>query len=203
MKQKIIFQPVSHEASILAKYPVSASSKVPDWFKKIPLYINGEKSLSLDKETTNSTVKSCTPFLDALTFGYQFILNDDVLVTYKDGLPHLNWRTNREMVSSHDSSQHINLPVPTGYSTQIFKWENDIKIKTPKDYSLLCTNPLNRFDLPFQCISGIVDSDKYPLPIRFPFFIKDGWEGVIESGTPIIQLIPIKRDNWKSEIKKI
>jgi hypothetical protein len=130
-----------------------------------------------------------------------FILNDDVLVRWENGFPILNWRTKRDMVSIHDPSQHIDLPVPSGHHEQVFKWESDIKITTPKGYSLLCTNPLNRFDLPFTCISGIVDSDRYPLSIKFPFFIKKDWEGIIEAGTPVIQLIPIKRDNWESEKK--
>ena len=29
-----------------------------------------------------------------------------------------------------------------------------------------------------------------------PFFIKSGFEGVIPAGTPIAQLIPIKREKW-------
>lgn len=202
MKQKIIFQPLEHEASLLAKYPVSAASKVPNWFKNIPSYTDGDSSVRLNKHAVNSTIKHCSPFLDALTFGYVFILNDDVLVTWNDGFPMLNWRTSREMVSLHDASQHPNLPVPVGYNSQVFKWESDIKITLPKGYSLLCTNPLNRFDLPFQTMSGIVDSDVYPLSIKFPFFIRQGWEGIIESGTPVAQLIPIKRDEWKSEIKE-
>jgi hypothetical protein len=35
-----------------------------------------------------------------------------------------------------------------------------------------------------------------------PIVLKRGFEGVIKQGTPISQLIPIKRDRWKSEQKK-
>ena len=32
-----------------------------------------------------------------------------------------------------------------------------------------------------------------------PFFIKSNFEGVIPCGTPMFQIIPFKRENWKSE----
>jgi hypothetical protein len=59
------------------------------------------------------------------------------------------------------------------------------------------THPLNRFDLPFTTTSGIVDSDKFFAPGNVPFFIKEGFSGIIPEGTPFLQLIPIKRATWK------
>ena len=60
------------------------------------------------------------------------------------------------------------------------------------------THPSHRYDLPFTTINGFVDTDLYPNRLVLPFFIKDGFEGIIKEGTPIAQIIPIKRDNWKS-----
>jgi hypothetical protein len=57
---------------------------------------------------------------------------------------------------------------------------------------------LNRFDLPFTTTSGIMDSDSYSTSGNLPFFIKKGFTGVIPAGTPIAQLIPIKRTSWTS-----
>jgi len=65
---------------------------------------------------------------------------------------------------------------------------------------LLCLQPVNKFDLPFQVITGFVDADTFPMPIQLPFFIRNSWEGVIETGTPIAQYIPIKRENWVSSV---
>ena len=64
-------------------------------------------------------------------------------------------------------------------------------IKLPKDYSLLFLSPINRFDLPFLSITGIVDCDMYTGTVHFPFFIKNSFTGIIEKGTPIVQIIPI------------
>jgi hypothetical protein len=40
-----------------------------------------------------------------------------------------------------------------------------------------------------------------PNKIHFPFFIKENFEGLIKEGTPIVQFLPFKRDNWKLEKK--
>ena len=44
----------------------------------------------------------------------------------------------------------------------------------------------------------MVDTDKYPIPVHFPFLLKKNFEGLIKQGTPIIQVIPFKRESWKS-----
>jgi hypothetical protein len=49
-------------------------------------------------------------------------------------------------------------------------------------------------------LSGIVETDNYYSNIHFPFFIKEGFEGIIPAGTPIVQVIPLKREQWKNTI---
>jgi hypothetical protein len=49
--------------------------------------------------------------------------------------------------------------------------------------------------------TGIVDSDKVHLLGSFPFFIADGWEGTIPAGTPYLQVLPFKRENWEHQIE--
>jgi hypothetical protein len=42
-----------------------------------------------------------------------------------------------------------------------------------------------------------MDADKYSTSGNLPFFMKEGFTGMIPAGTPIAQLIPIKRASWK------
>jgi hypothetical protein len=51
--------------------------------------------------------------------------------------------------------------------------------------------------LPFTTLSGIHDTDGGLHEGKIPFYIKSDFEGIIPAGTPIMQLIPIKRDSWK------
>jgi len=182
--------------------PMSATKTVPQWYRDMPQFALGDKDVILRDGLTNSTVKRCVPFLDAMTAGYSFVLANDVQVWWKDGSPKFEWASEtRDMVSFHDKFQISGMPVPENcYETPI-KWVSEYILKTPKDYSLYCMHPSNRFDLPFTTISGFVETDLYESPIQFPFFIKEGWTGIIEAGTPVAQLIPIKREDWLLEIK--
>jgi hypothetical protein len=57
---------------------------------------------------------------------------------------------------------------------------------------------VNRPDLPFVTLSGMVDSDRYRDNfINFPAYWRDrDFNGVLPKGTPLAQCIPIKRDEW-------
>jgi hypothetical protein len=46
----------------------------------------------------------------------------------------------------------------------------------------------------------VVDTDKHPIVINFPFVINKDFSGIIPAGTPIIQAIPFKRDTWDSKV---
>jgi hypothetical protein len=70
-------------------------------------------------------------------------------------------------------------------------------VQTPKGYSLLVGHPLNRLDLPFFTLSGVVDADGVLTDGNLPFLLRKGFEGLIPAGTPFAQLIPIKREEWK------
>lgn len=208
MSKKIKIVPMEkHSDSFINIAP--ASDFIPEWYRKSSNKIEGESNI-LDSElavtntsVTTSTYKKCTPFYDALTAGYMVFLTADLEVSRKpDGLPYLMWRTDRLIITEHTLQQWKGLPCPEGYSSYVYKWHNQFAIKTPKNYSMLFLNPSNRFDLPFQTINGIVDTDSYDLQIHFPFFIKNNFKGVITKGTPIAQIIPIQRESWKREIEK-
>lgn len=201
MKNIITFIPNSKISELTALYPQPSSKVVPKWYKEMVTYFNGNK-LQINSGNTNSTVKNCSPFLDAMTAGYTAVLNVDVIVRWENEAPMFNWRTTKSVISFHSYEQTQNMPHPKGYFRQVCKFDNDIIINTPKGWSTFFTHPSNRFDLPFKIINGFVETDNYDLPVHFPFFIEDKWEGIIEKGTPIAQLIPIKRTDWESEIKE-
>jgi hypothetical protein len=45
-----------------------------------------------------------------------------------------------------------------------------------------------------------MDNDKIKLPGSMPFFLREGFSGVIPAGTPFAQIIPFKREDWTSEV---
>lgn len=90
-------------------------------------------------------------------------------------------------------------PIPEGYEGIHFTWTTNWFPQTPKGYSVLMTHPINRFDLPFLTLTGIIDCSGYINGGLLPFFIKKDFVGVIPAGTPYAQVIPLKNEDWQSE----
>jgi hypothetical protein len=89
---------------------------------------------------------------------------------------------------------------PMGYHEFHFAWWSDWAVKVPEGYSVLYTQPFNRFELPFLTTSGIIDNDQVNLPGTMPFFVVKGFVGVVPAGTPYAQMLPFKREDWHSEV---
>ena len=160
----------------------------------------GNEEFILQNKQTNLTVKKCVPFLDALGAGYFIPSPADIAVRQLPDSPRLTWLSEFDVISYHDLEQIKGIEIPDGYDKQPFKWMNPWVVKTPKGYSSLFIHPINRTDLPFFSFAGIVDTDEFPLPVNFPFLMKKDFTGVIEAGTPMIQVIPFKRDDWNSKV---
>jgi hypothetical protein len=54
--------------------------------------------------------------------------------------------------------------------------------------------------LPFITSSGIIDEEVL-WEGSFSFWIKENFNGIIPINTPILQIIPFKRENWASELR--
>jgi len=166
--------------------PEPAVKSIPQWFKDIsPILQN------------NMTIKKCVPVLDAFTAGY--ILKTSADVFYDSETQRFVDNGTSDVVTYHQDFQLEGWNYDENVEPHPYKWINKFYIQTPKGYSTLFTHPLNRGDLPFVSVSAIVDTDEFPLSVQFPFLIKKGFHGIIPAGTPIVQAIPIKRDDWKSD----
>lgn len=172
--------------------PQFASKLVPEWYKNMESYVNGDKKPS-GAGGTKATIKRCMPVFDAIIAGYIIVLPADVYVSIKDGQQYFEW-SNLGLVSFHPIEQAPTHPnrKPHAYP----KWNNPWAIKTPKGYSTMFIQPMHRESV-FTILPGIVDTDEYYAPVNFPFVINDPeFEGLIPKGTPIAQVIPFKRESW-------
>ena len=188
-------------AGLSGHEPKQAVKFIPEWFRQIPRFVNGDKSYKTDKfGKQNGTVKLCNPFLDSMSAGYMVSLEYDIQVTQVEGGVDFVWKFGDNMIELHSIAQTSKQSIPPGFHETPYKFTSKFMIEAPEGYSLLFVHPLNRTDLPFYTFSGVVDSDSYKLPVNFPFLIRKDFEGIIEAGTPIAQVIPIKRESWASEI---
>jgi hypothetical protein len=188
--------PDSHVMEVREK-PRPASEFVPDWWKTMPPYSNSKK-FNLDPQP-NVTAKKCFPLLDGITAGYIATLWADLLVTQTENGPYVKWGTHVDVLQAWNHDQSSSYEIPEGFSKTVFKYFHGWIIETPPGYSCLITHPIGYPNLPIKTITGIIDTDSLTTFANSPFVIKEGFEGIIEKGTPMFQIIPFKRDVWKSE----
>ena len=203
--QTISFIPTKKIVLDMFSPPVPSASVLPEWYKQQEAFVGGEMKMQ-DNGIPNSTIKKCMPVLDDMTAGYMLLLESDVVFTLNDDSTHncvWSLTPNPELpplLSTHSTEQIDRMPVPDGYSIHPFKFNNYWRIKTPDGYSCMFRHPFWHTDLPFLSGCGIVDTDKHPITINFPFFIRKDFEGLIPAGTPVIQIIPFKREEWVSSV---
>jgi hypothetical protein len=191
MNKKIIFTNVN-EFNLYPPQP--AIKNGPKW------YINSnEYSTEFGRKKFDSdhphTIKKCVPVFDMMTMGYILYTQAEVQVFQEDGLPYYSW-PKEKTIEFHPLSQAELHPKQNGAPYP--KWTNPYSIITPPGYSVLIIPPTHRESV-FTIFPGVVDTDKYSAQINFPFVLNNvKWEGIIDAGTPMAQVIPFKRDSWKS-----
>jgi hypothetical protein len=181
--------------------PIPAVQGLPAWFKAAP-----QKGIIEPDQKEVMTVKKCPPFIDAMSYGFLMPLVCDLKVENGE----FSW----DHDTADDSAAKLpHAPIDFHFNVQaagtpffeedrfLLKFMNFWTIETPPGYSLLFTHPLNRPDLPFTTVTGLVDTDTYDSPVHFPTHWHDAdFNGVLPKGTPVAQCIPVKREKWTSEI---
>lgn len=213
---KFILDPYFKKSGVFVPQPVPAISMIPQWYKDAEVFVNKE-TMGLDIPDPSLRapgIKSCMPVFDSLTSGYFLTTwwSIEVYVNAPGG--NLKWKyveqdsngewvdstINPQMVSERKGDMAYTMPRPEGFAHNHMVWQGKWGMKLPKGWSMMLIHPSHRFDLPFYTVGGIIDSDRFSANGNLPFFIKKNWVGIIEKGTPIAQIIPIKRQAWISRI---
>jgi hypothetical protein len=187
--KKIKFTAINEDYENVWPHPQAAS------------YFMSKNYKDLKRHTDNNihkpTVKTCVPFLDALTAGYIIPFDQDYVVDATE--------TDLSISASNKEAEpagfHSKTQLPLGDDKgkeNAGKFHNKWLIRTPPGYSCLFIQPLNRMEERFEAISGVVDTDTYINVINFPFHWKK-WnqQTLLKKGEPMIQVIPFKRESWK------
>lgn len=201
--------------------PIPAKLNIPEWYKKMKTYHDENAKLF------SQTIKACIPVLDSITAGYLLPLPQDIViehnlvhqetgekiqnVVYSNKLP-FQFNTN----INNDSDPQLHPPNQVGGKDSFWAKKNDNyninkilnpwRITTPLGYSCLFIPPMHREMDYFHIIPGVVDTDNFDSKINFPFVINhDKYKTIqkhIPQGTPYVQVIPFKRENWKMKVSE-
>jgi hypothetical protein len=166
-------------------HPYPASQHIPDWFRNMPA-----------DHDQGGTLKRCPPFLVAMTAGYIIPAPADVQFNMSaDGVLSANGTSN--FLSTHFSKQYEGSPFA---DKRVVKFHNPWIIVTPPEYFCLITAPVNRFEMPFLPLTGIVETGAYYKEVQLPMacLLEPGQKFDLRRGAPMIQVIPIRSEEWTS-----
>jgi len=192
---KIVFRCDPSLIDLLPR-PVPAKEALPDWLRQM-----APRTPSAVHQRSIRTVKQCPPFVDAMAHGFMILLPCDVAV--QDGQFSWDWPLPALAVASHPCaplSFHVPEQIagsPLAHGRQAaLKFNSFWTIELEPGWSLLAMHPINREDLPFRLVTGLVDADRFnDAGINFPAIWNDpDFRGVLPRGTPIAQCLAIRRD---------
>jgi len=176
--------------------PVPAKAALPDWLRAM-----APRAPSAVHQRDIRTLKQCPPFVDAMAHGFMVLLPCDVRVdagrfSWDWPLPALTVAGHpRAPLSFHVPEQLIGSPLAHGAQSAI-KFNSFWTIALEPGWSLMAVHPVNREDLPFRLVTGLVDADRFnAVGINFPaLWVDAGFSGVLPRGTPIAQCYPVPRE---------
>ena len=193
--KKIKFCPINKEMGEVWPHPKPANHFIAEEYKKLERHTRGNLN--------SPTIKTCIPFLDAMTVGYIIPFDQDYLFDPTE----TDFTITPANKEKHGIGYHDKVQVPKEWHNKTGeyagKFINKWLIITPPGYSCLFTQPMNRFgEDRFLLINAIVDTDTYINTINFPFILlKRDKQFLIKKGDPMVQVIPFKRESWKMESK--
>ena len=181
--------------------PSPARGGLPDWLRQMPA-----KAHSEIHARDIRTVKQCPPFVDAMAYGVLIPLPCDINV--ERGAFSWNWDIPepatsghpRAPLSFHAPAQFAGAPFARGHQAAI-KFNSFWTIEVEEGWSLFATHPINRDDLPFRLITGLVDADLFhDGGINFPaVWLDPDFSGVLPRGMPVAQVFAVPREATELE----
>lgn len=201
VKRSLIFYGADKNTEgILAPQP--SSSALPHYFRNMEAPSRSKPTFNENGYVSNA--RACVPFSDALGAGWIQETWCDIHISVNGGEVRYNSSNSQSPIIGHrDMSQAMAAAWPD-YLPVEFIWMSQWQPQSPEGFSLLITQPLNRLELPFTTASGIMDSDTFTVEGsgKIPFYLRKGFTGLIPAGTPMYQIIPIKREDWRRELRE-
>jgi hypothetical protein len=205
---KIIkFYPYDEETKVFAPRPGLASKALPEWYKKTPSVIdNGGISFG----QIGTTVKKCMPIFDLLTAGYLITAPCDIYLDATNP-EKLHWSIPQGLISHqgdmfavHAKEQYDKMPVNSAlHHKDLLRIFPFWAVGTPKGYSTIFLQPPYLDKGPLTALQAIVDTDSFITDGHLSFWVEKDFKGIIKQGTPLVQVIPFKREHWGSLVESV
>ena len=192
---------------------VPASQALPQWYKDMrPDQVESKPF----ERHSRGTIKACPAMFEGMSQGYILPLWTDLYVepsedAFRNGnpIPRFSWTPghSKPVVQLMNNGQIDGLPITEDTDTQAYwlRLDSPWLISTPKGYSTLFIAPFNNSDLMFEPFSGIIHTDIFSTYIKILTLWKGpkDFKGIIKAGTPMLQIIPFKRESFQHHLGTI
>lgn len=203
---KVKFYSFSKETEVIAPKPTPAVKHTPSWYKEQASYFGNENDFN-KQGFSSATIKKCMPVFDAMSAGYIMYAPCDIFIDATNpekiewSIPATLQFLKRDIVSAHTKEQVGSYPKDKSrYHDEVFRLMTFWAVSTEPGYSALFTQPIHKDKSPLKAFEGIVDTDAFISDGHFSFLVEKDFKGVIERGTPLVQVIPFKREEFTSEV---
>ena len=187
---------------------------LPKWFKGMSDYVEIDglhekgkpnyfsKKGETAKKHTSGTVKRCPAIVDLITEGFIIPMWSDFLV--QRDMETFEWdnKNFKYGIEFHSKEQIKGWDLKKTDFPEGVKFANPWRIYTPPGYSVMFMAPTYQFEKRFTVLPGIVETDSYH-HVNFPSVWHTTKDAIIERGTPFIQVIPFKRDDWDFNVSQM
>ena len=187
--------------------PIPEKKAIPDWYKKLGRKLGSlqlEDHLGTIRVNQPLTMKECPPILDYMCTGYVLPAITDFYMLPLDksenGIKHIGAPALDYPYITFHFKEQIDGTILEG--KDVFKINSPWNIKTPPGYSCLFIKPFYADTKGINILPAIVDTDLH-YTTNFPFTYEPTKDGFVPLGTPLVQVIPFKRESWKQELKEI
>lgn len=185
-------------------FPRPAKDCLPAWYKETNPGTN-----DIADGARAYSIRGCMPTYDAMTAGYIIPTPADYWVTQEydhraqgGKCPVFHTRNFAQPIVEQPGEHAPNHPLKAN-NVDFPKFASPWIIKTPPGYSTMFIDPLGETNEIFRSLPAVIDTDVFYHRIAFPFVLRDpNFSGLIPAGTPMVQAIPFKREEWQMEISK-
>lgn len=176
-----------------------ASEFIPEKFKNLPTVV---KKGRYQKENIYS-IKLCPGLQDYIGQGYVIPAWCDIDIQIMQGTPKVTY-------SDPNLNEALHLPEQMGnFLDTKFPIRTPVKLDNPwvtyskKDWSILYL-PMHFHENPyFEAVPGVIDQDRAPGKTPLNIMLKTNDDFMIKQGTPLVQMIPFKRQEVIARTGKV
>lgn len=203
--------------------PYPSYKKTPSWFSnteiiskksKCPFRFLHGSNLTIDKK---SNITGCPGLIDFFSTGYIIPAWNNFAFRNDNGRLYVNWEHNYyEQYDLHETSEQISgfseeeAPKYDGFSKLATPWF----VKTSPGVSIMYTHPLWDREKRFTTVTGIMHTDKTPMPLKWFFEWNTNIENdmmssiiprdqIVTIGTPLVLIIPFVREKFVSSVEYV